>query len=44
MLTKDISHGVDRNVKGFGGVDRMPRKIMKQWELRLLLYTVPGRF
>ena len=39
MLTKYTGHGVDRNVKGFGGMDRVPCKIMKQWEVRLLLYS-----
>ena len=39
MLTKDTAHGVDRNVKGFGGMDCVPCKVMKQWEVRLLLYS-----
>ena len=40
MLTKNTGHGLDCNVKGFGGVDRVPCIIMKQWEVRLLLYSV----
>ena len=39
MLTKYTGYGVDRNVKGFGGMDLVPCKIMKQWEVRLLLYS-----
>ena len=39
MATNDAGHGADRNVKGFGGVDRVPCKIIKQWKVRLLLYS-----
>ena len=39
MLTNDTGHGVDRNIKGFGGMDCVPCKVMKQWEVRLLLYS-----
>ena len=39
MLTEDTGSGLDRNVKGFRGMDRVPRIIMKQWEVRLLLYS-----
>ena len=37
ILTQDTSHSIYRNVKSFGGVDRVPCKVMKQWEVRPLL-------
>ena len=37
MLAKDAGHSIYRNVKSFGGVDRVPCKVMKQWEVRSLL-------
>lgn len=40
MLTKDTGHSVYRHVKSFGGVDRVPCKVMKQWKVRPLLRSV----
>lgn len=34
MLAKDTGHSVYRNVKSFGGVARVPCKVMKQREVR----------
>ena len=37
MLAKNTSQGIYRNIKSFGRVDRVPCKVMKQWEDRALL-------
>lgn len=40
MLAKDTGHSIYRNIKSFGGVERVPCEVVKQREIWSVLRSV----